>query len=59
MKLERTFEAGLEHLRSGRLLRPFDLEIDVGRYWLTRLKSRRTTAALRAFRDWLIASHGP
>lgn len=43
-------------LHSGRLVRAFDLEIDVGGYWLTRLRSRRATAAMRAFRDWLCAA---
>jgi LysR family transcriptional regulator of beta-lactamase len=42
-------------LRSGRLVRPFALELDAGGYWLTRLKSRRASAAMRAFRDWLLA----
>ena len=41
-------------LRSGRLVKVFDLEIDAGSYWLTRLKSRRTTAAMRAFREWIV-----
>ena len=46
-------------LRSGRLVKLFDVEIDAGGYWLTYLKSRRTTAAMRAFRDWVVAaSHG-
>lgn len=43
-------------LHSGRLVCPFDLEIDAGGYWLTRLKSRRATPAMRAFRDWLLAA---
>lgn len=42
-------------LRGGRLVRAFDLEIDAGGYWLTRLSSRRPTPAMRAFRDWLRA----
>lgn len=33
-------------------------EIDAGRYWLTRLKSRRETPAMRAFRDWLVIRCG-
>ncbi|MEO6277384.1 LysR family transcriptional regulator [Roseateles sp.] len=47
-------------LRSGRLVRPFAIELDAGGYWLTRLKSRRASAAMRAFRDWLIGrcAHG-
>ena len=40
-------------LRQGRLARPFDLSVSAGRYWLTWLKSRPLTPAMRAFRDWL------
>jgi len=40
-------------LRQGRLVRPFDLSVSAGRYWLTWLKSRPLTPAMRAFRDWL------
>jgi LysR family transcriptional regulator of beta-lactamase len=36
-----------------RLVRPFATEIDVGRYWLTRLRSRPETPAMTAFRQWL------
>jgi LysR family transcriptional regulator of beta-lactamase len=36
-----------------RLVRPFALAIDVGRYWLTRLNSRTDSAAMGAFRTWL------
>jgi LysR family transcriptional regulator of beta-lactamase len=43
-------------LRQGRLVRPFDLEIAVGDYWLTALKSKRTTAGMQAFREWLLDS---
>jgi len=43
-----------EHdLASGRLAQPFNLGIDAGRYWLTRLKSRSETAAMSAVRQWL------
>jgi LysR family transcriptional regulator of beta-lactamase len=43
-----------EHdLRQGRLARPFEAEIKLGDYWLTRLKSRSETAAMAAFRSWL------
>ncbi|MXP64064.1 LysR family transcriptional regulator [Roseomonas sp. M0104] len=48
-----------EHdLRQGRLVRPFAAEVTLGAYWLTRLKSRRETAALAAFRAWLLAGAG-
>jgi LysR family transcriptional regulator of beta-lactamase len=40
-------------LREGRLARPFQLEIENGSYWLTRLKSRRVTGAMGVFRDWI------
>ena len=44
-----------EHdLRAGRLVRPFATEVTLGEYWLTRLKSRAETAALAAFRAWLL-----
>lgn len=41
-------------LRQGRLVRPFAVETQNGRYWLTRLKSRSVSAAMQAFRDWLM-----
>ena len=42
-----------QDLASGRLVQPFNLCVDAGRYWLTRLKSRPETAAMTAFRRWL------
>jgi len=42
-----------QDLASGRLAQPFDLCVDAGRYWLTRLKSRPETAAMAAVRTWL------
>jgi LysR family transcriptional regulator of beta-lactamase len=45
-----------EHdLRQERLVRPFALEVALGAYWLTRLKSRLETPAMCAFRNWLLA----
>ena len=45
-----------EHdLRQGRLVRPFEAGVTLGEYWLTRLKSRSETAAMAAFRRWLVA----
>lgn len=41
-------------LTAGTLVAPFDIAIDTGRYWLTRLKTRAPTAAMSAFRDWLL-----
>jgi LysR family transcriptional regulator, regulator of gene expression of beta-lactamase len=42
-------------LHEGRLLQPFDTAITLGRYWLTRLRSRREREPLRRFRTWLQA----
>lgn len=42
-----------EALVRGDLVRPFATEVETGRYWLTRLKSRAPGTAMRAFRDWL------
>lgn len=42
-------------LREGRLLQPFDTGITLGRYWLTRLRSRHEREPLRRFRTWLQA----
>jgi LysR family transcriptional regulator, regulator of gene expression of beta-lactamase len=43
-------------LASGRLVRPFELQIETGRYWLTRLASRRVSPAMSAFEAWLLAA---
>lgn len=48
----RLFES---ELASERLVRPFDVEIDAGRYWLTRLRSRPESGGMAAFRNWLLA----
>ena len=37
------------------IVQPFAVEVDVGRYWLTRLISRPETSAMRRFQDWLKA----
>jgi LysR family transcriptional regulator of beta-lactamase len=42
-----------QDLASGRLVQPFDLCVDAGRYWLTRLKSRPETASMAAVKEWL------
>ncbi|MFL6700162.1 MAG: LysR substrate-binding domain-containing protein, partial [Vitreoscilla sp.] len=44
-----------EALRSERLVQPFDTSVTLGGYWLTRLKSRPETEAMRAFAQWLQA----
>jgi LysR family transcriptional regulator of beta-lactamase len=46
-------------LASGRLVQPFDIGIDTGRYWLTRLASRRVSPAMQAFEAWLRATAAP
>ncbi len=42
-----------QDLDAGRLICPFDIRIDLGRYWLTRLRSRPESDAARGFRQWL------
>ncbi|MDQ8756277.1 LysR family transcriptional regulator [Sphingosinicella sp. LHD-64] len=42
-------------LAAERLVQPFPVELSAGRYWLTRLMSRRESVAMLAFRDWLLA----
>jgi len=41
-------------MAADRLVQPFAVEVDAGRYWLTRLLSRKNRAATRIFRDWLL-----
>jgi LysR family transcriptional regulator of beta-lactamase len=48
-----------DELTSERLVRPFALEIDTGRYWLTRLNSRPETPAMRAFAAWITMVGNP
>ena len=45
-------------LASELLVQPFAVEVDVGRYWLTRLISRSERATMRIFRDWLLGEIG-
>lgn len=42
-------------LAAGDVVRPFDLSIDLGSYWLTSLKSRKATRAMAAFSAWIVA----
>ncbi|WP_372359070.1 LysR family transcriptional regulator AmpR [Xanthomonas axonopodis] len=44
-----------QDLDAGRLVCPFPITIDAGRYWLTRLRSRPQSDAERRLRDWLLA----
>jgi LysR family transcriptional regulator of beta-lactamase len=40
-------------LASGRLVRPFDIHVAAGSYWLTWLTSKPQTPGMAAFQDWL------
>ncbi|MBB4130660.1 LysR family transcriptional regulator AmpR [Xanthomonas sp. 3075] len=44
-----------QDLDAGRLVCPFPIQIDAGRYWLTRLRSRPEGDADARLRDWLLA----
>ena len=44
-------------LDAGQLVRPFSIDADVGDYWLTWLKSRTPSPAMRSFRDWLAGAY--
>jgi LysR family transcriptional regulator of beta-lactamase len=44
------FTRELEH---GSLVQPFAQDIALGSYWLTSLKSKNPTSAMRAFQEWL------
>jgi len=37
-------------------VQPFETTVSIGRYWLTWLKSKRPTQAMRAFGDWIDAA---
>jgi LysR family transcriptional regulator of beta-lactamase len=43
-------------LRQERLIQPFLIDVTLGAYWLTRLRTRTETRAMHAFRDWLLSS---
>lgn len=43
-------------IREKRLVKPFDIEVAAGDYWLTTLKSRLPTNGMKLFRTWLIRS---
>ena len=42
-----------QDLAEGRLVQPFAQTVELGRYWLTRLRSRVESDAARRFREWL------
>ncbi|OAT46643.1 AmpR family transcriptional activator [Proteus hauseri ATCC 700826] len=41
-------------IASGQLVQPFPIEIEIGKYWLTYLKSKPLTASMEIFQQWLI-----
>jgi len=45
-------------LSLGHLVQPFDVTVAIGDYWLTWLKSKAETDAMRAFRTWIVAAAG-
>ncbi|WFU41652.1 LysR family transcriptional regulator [Bradyrhizobium sp. CB82] len=45
-------------LSAGRLVQPFGITVAMGDYWLTSLKSKAETDAMRAFRRWIVAAAG-
>jgi LysR family transcriptional regulator of beta-lactamase len=42
----------------GKGVRPFDVSVNLGGYWLTRLKSKRPTDAMAAFESWIREAAG-
>ncbi|WP_126946806.1 LysR family transcriptional regulator AmpR [Xanthomonas sp. BRIP62409] len=48
-----------QDLDAGRLVCPFPIQIDAGRYWLTRLRSRAESEAGRRFLAWLLVEQTP
>lgn len=45
-------------LDAERIAQPFNVEISLGRYWLTRLKSRTVSPAMKVFRQWILSQSG-
>jgi LysR family transcriptional regulator of beta-lactamase len=43
-----------DEVRRRRLARPFDAEVALGDYWITRLQSRRPSGAMLSFKSWLL-----
>lgn len=44
-----------DDLSRKRLVCPYDGQVFLGSYWLTSLKSKRLSHAMKAFRDWILA----
>jgi LysR family transcriptional regulator of beta-lactamase len=45
-------------LSMGRLVRPFDIDVHAGSYWLTWQKGKPATPAMRAFNQWIVQAAG-
>jgi LysR family transcriptional regulator of beta-lactamase len=43
-----------DEIRERRLVRPFKIEVALGDYWITSLHSRQPSAAMLAFKTWLL-----
>jgi len=43
-----------DEVRQRRLVRPFKIEVALGDYWITSLHSRRPSAAMLSFKNWLL-----
>jgi LysR family transcriptional regulator of beta-lactamase len=46
-------------VKAGRLCRPFETQVPLGAYFLTRLKSRLVSPGMQAFSDWLHQASAP
>jgi len=45
-------------LQTGRLVRPFEVEVHAGSYWLTWQKGKAATPAMRVFSQWVLKEAG-
>jgi LysR family transcriptional regulator of beta-lactamase len=41
-------------INTGRLVRPFEVEVHAGSYWLTGLKGKPMTPAMLQFSQWIV-----
>jgi LysR family transcriptional regulator of beta-lactamase len=41
-------------LATGRLVRPFDIEVQAGSYWLILQKGKPATPAMQLFNQWIV-----
>ena len=48
----------MQELEAGSLMRPFEMEINMGSYWLTWLKSRQMSLGMQLFRGWIAEQTG-